>query len=784
MYYSCQQNKKNKSPGLDGITIEFYQTFWHLIGPFMIDVFNESFKAKKLSDSQRKAVMTLIFKKGATDDIKNYRPISLTNVDYRIIAFTLSERVQKVIDNIVCSDQSAYIRGRYMGTNIRVINDIINHYDMTKQNGFLFMLDFQKAFDSIEWSFLYKTLNYFNFGPDFINWIKTLYNSPEAIIKNNGYLSDSFAISRGVRQGCPVSALLFVLCVEILAIHIRSNKSIKGFNFGFSDKTIKIIQYADDMVLFLNDKNELCSAINILESFGKKSGLILNIPKCEGLMLGKDLLSCNSEIFGIKWLSQIRCLGVYLGYDTQENETKNFTDKIKQIETLLKGWQKRDLTLFGKILIIKALALSKLVLPMSLLVMPDKLLKMAESIFYRFIWGKSKDRVRRANLIKDIPNGGLNMVHLKSFSMSLLARWVHRILQANPNDAWVQLPNLYLKPLKEISQDLIFNFDDSVKFQLVDELPMFYSQVIKSFNKAYVLDETKFKDNIMNQVLWGNKFLTIQRTSTGRKKKDTLYLRNWIRSGINKISDLKFNNGVLDMNYTIETIQPRNNIYCDVLLVRNALYPFQDVIRNRNQCPPLVTKACTSKDIYLALLSKMNMDNLYHSAYLSQFGTLDEEELAFRTKVFSVREIKLKEFNFKVLHGILPCNNNLVRWKIKTSNSCDVCNESQTIKHLLFDCSYVKPLWNIVNTTFSFNISYKQLLGMDNDFVHNDITTLIAFIIYKEWVVLSLENKVRSDSLSFEYFKNELILRNKIYSSCKSIPCTLIEEISYLTSLM
>ena len=134
--------KGNKSPGLDGITIEFYQLFWPLLGNLLMEVYNENHEDGKLPESQRKSVISLIHKRDREDDIKNYRPISLTNVDYRILAFTLSERLHKVLNNILSSDRCAYVRGRYIGTNIRLVNDVIDYFDMTDKNGILFMLDF------------------------------------------------------------------------------------------------------------------------------------------------------------------------------------------------------------------------------------------------------------------------------------------------------------------------------------------------------------------------------------------------------------------------------------------------------------------------------------------------------------------------------------------------------------------------------------------------------------------------------------------------------------------
>ena len=129
----------------------------------------------------------------------------------------------------------------------------------------------------------------------------TLYESPIGTVKNNGYMSDNFEIYRHIRQGCPVSALLFILCVEVLGLKIRQQNELKGFMFGYEEKAIKVSQYADDCVLFLNDKLELCTAIALLHNFQHVSGLELNLSKCEGLWLGRDKnKQTNCRLFDIK----------------------------------------------------------------------------------------------------------------------------------------------------------------------------------------------------------------------------------------------------------------------------------------------------------------------------------------------------------------------------------------------------------------------------------------------------------------------------------------------------
>ena len=176
--------------------------------------------------------MSLLHKKGDTTNLNNYRPPSLTGVDYKILTYILAERVQKVLKQITNTDQKGFIKGRFIGYNIRLVQDTIEYAKMQNTSGVILFLDFKKAFDSLEWEFMYKALAKYNFGEKFMRWIKIVYTKPGACIKNNGLVSEIFDLERGVRQGCPLSALLFILSVEALACRIRQNNESKGFKYG------------------------------------------------------------------------------------------------------------------------------------------------------------------------------------------------------------------------------------------------------------------------------------------------------------------------------------------------------------------------------------------------------------------------------------------------------------------------------------------------------------------------------------------------------------------------
>ena len=164
--------------------------------------------------------------------IKNWRPISLINVDAKIASKVLALRMQKVLASIINYDQTAYVRGRYIGESIRLVSDILEFTEENSIGGILFSADFEKAFDSIEHPFLLAVLKSFGLGPQFIHWGRTIFKNAESCMMNNGHSRGYFPLERGTRQGDPLSAYLFILCVETLFIQIRENKEVKGIRIG------------------------------------------------------------------------------------------------------------------------------------------------------------------------------------------------------------------------------------------------------------------------------------------------------------------------------------------------------------------------------------------------------------------------------------------------------------------------------------------------------------------------------------------------------------------------
>ena len=166
-----------------------------------------------------------------------------------MISGALAERMRPVLDEIIHNDQKAFLPGRYIGEVVRTTYDIIQYAKENNKVGLLLLLDYEKAYDSISFSFLSKALDFFNFCPNMIKWIEILLRDFNASINHCGNISKPFLIGRGCRQGDPIAAYLFILSIEILACKLRNDPKVSGFEICSYTKLFEI--YADDMTIFL-----------------------------------------------------------------------------------------------------------------------------------------------------------------------------------------------------------------------------------------------------------------------------------------------------------------------------------------------------------------------------------------------------------------------------------------------------------------------------------------------------------------------------------------------------
>ena len=661
--------KCNKSPGLDGLTAEFYKHFWPALKMCFIDMMHETFRLGELPQSTKMAVMSLIFKKGDRQQMKNYRPISLTNCDYKIITFALSEKLKSCLDCIIDKDQCGYIKGRYIGNSIRLIKDIYEWAETFNKNGAIICCDFAKAFDSIEWNFMENVLTKFGFKDKFMRWVKIIYTDPEFVIKNNGWLSSKIQMSRGIRQGCPLSALLFLLCVEIMAIILRESKDIVGFTFD--GREFKVTQYADDTTLTLTNLDSITHAINVITEFGRLSGLLLNKDKCEGLLLG-GLKNNFNEYEGIKFTNNpIRCLGLYIGHDAIKCNELNWVPKLKRIERQTEIWKTRNLTMFGKVTLIKTLLIPQLIYNMTVLNVEDNVIKQIESLLYGFLW-KTRDRIRRTTVIGKVKNGGFGMIDIHAKIASLKASWVKRLTNTECRNR--KILNTYLQYYNIDFEYVLKGYYISLKDISSIKIPKFYKNIILSFHKAKVRPNINVKNTLLDQPLWLNVSLW--------KKSFVPICLNWSRSNILYVSDCInvlghffseqecINKLLNSANWIMEYLSIKKMVKSLVkdLDVTVATFVNHNIFHGQIVTPDGLKQIDNMSpkmyyDIFVGyIFEKPIMQIKWEEIFKCKLNVCEWENV-YSTKVVNIPDCKMAQFNLKLLHNIIVNRNLLCRWK-------------------------------------------------------------------------------------------------------------------------
>lgn len=423
----------NKAPGPDGFNIASIKKGWDFMKDDILRFMEEFHKNSNLPKGFNASFITLVPKVENPLKLSDYRPISLIGSMYKILSKVLAARLKPTLNSVIGEVQSAFTGGRNIQDSILIANEVVDGWKRNKVKGLIFKLDLEKAFDNLNWVFLFKMMKLFGYPDDWILWIHECLSTASISVLVNGAPTKEFKMQKGVRQGDPLSPFLFIIAAESLNCLFQeavSLGSLKGLKVSDEDPVLTHLQFADDTLIFCEAKMEEISAVKgLLQGFEVMSGLKINYHKslvC-GVGIDQTHLEMLANAFGCKYQSlPIKYLGMPLGASPKLKSTwKPVIEKFKQ---RLSSWKRRVLSFGGRLTLIKSVLGSLPIFFLSLFKIPEGVAKEIEGIQARFLWG-SDDLKRKIHMVcwskikHSKENGGLGVRGIKEMNDALLLKW-------------------------------------------------------------------------------------------------------------------------------------------------------------------------------------------------------------------------------------------------------------------------------------------------------------------------------------------------------------------------
>ena len=396
----------NKSaPGPDGLTSNLYQTYKNFFIPLLTDLFNDIIRKKQVPPSFNLAIIKLIPKKYASEKVSDLRPISLINSDQKILSHVLTKRIKPLFDHVIGNHQYAHLTDRNIHT---ALTKIRQYSTSLRSKEALCALDFSKAFDCVDRGFLMAILKYLPIPETTINLIEALYQNTISIIDVNSEFSKPIKITRGVRQGCPLSAILFILVIEPLLDKIQRSRKIKSTNHQ------KSIAFADDITVSIKTKS-INKLIKFLDDFEMIAGLAINYDKSEMLTKNHNIFFRNPEKT-LKTVNRVKVLGVFI--TTKYGIDCNTKNKIETILSQATKFTSKNMSFRARAINLETFILSKITYQLRHFTKNKTYMKKLNAKMVDGFWNHKKHNVNQEIAHLERKEGGIGLKKHQSKSTS------------------------------------------------------------------------------------------------------------------------------------------------------------------------------------------------------------------------------------------------------------------------------------------------------------------------------------------------------------------------------
>ena len=406
-----------------------------------------------------------------------------------------------------------------------------------------------------------------------------------------------------------------------------------------------------------------------------------------------------------------------------------------------------------------------------------------------FIWGKT-DRIKRSQLVLNEANGGMNMVDIDSFLMSLKASWVTKVLTIEGEWKSILLYHLQKHSLS-LDYVLRMNFRNIKSFPILRTIPLFYQEMFVAFNSIKSVKPISMMSNseMLKQTIHGNELFKCTDTC--------IYMKSWIDSDVLYVKDLVNQRGnIMTDEELFHIISTKKDIMRDMYIIKNnvirLLRKFDTSIAKHVHIVPRIEILANkkyhvihdqkSKFFYEIMKEKCTTRSNMECRWSEMFkfdNTIVTWKNIYEQKIVYFRDNKLSEFNFKVLQNILPCGYNLSKWNCNINEKCEVCKNVETIEHMLYSCPRVRAIWEDISISANVNIHWKHLVCgyimhdiSDKIYYLNLMYSVIMYAIFKSNNISKFEDKnyanidlKKSIKANLLYYKNVMLYSNEITES-------------------
>ena len=401
---AMKQLNENKCPGLDSFQIEFYTKIYKEIKYNLHSLFTKITDIKQMPNTMSTGIIALI-EKAQKDPlkIKNWQPLTMLNVNYKIYAKILANRLQFVQSYLISLDQTGYMKNRNISENLAELGMVVDYCYKTSKKAIILTVDFKKAFDSVNWKAMQHILRRFGFKDIFIEMVMICFRNFKVSVINGGYTTEMFELKKGTKQGCPLSALIFLQIIEILGLKLKQNKDIKPISIHGFKKLLA--QFADD----LWTATEFCTLsfkaqLMEFERYAKFTGLKINYDKTEIMLIG-SLQNTNAKMYSelpLHWSDgPIKILGVKFHPVMEESMQINYEEALEKAQSISQLWSVTGgLSLVGKTLIVNTLLISQFVYKLQCLPTPHQnVFERYDKIVKNFLWENRKAKIASDRLL-------------------------------------------------------------------------------------------------------------------------------------------------------------------------------------------------------------------------------------------------------------------------------------------------------------------------------------------------------------------------------------------------